>query len=61
MINHASFCRDQAQLHQDRADATDLPNVRAVELAAALSWHKEADIAHRIAVRRRGAAATFLY
>lgn len=63
MIRDASFCRDQAQLHQDRADAADLPNVRSVELTAALSWRKEADVAHRLETLRyrRGAAGILLY
>lgn len=52
MIQDVNFCWDQAQLNQDRADATDLPNVRAVALAAAISWRKEAEIAQRMADRR---------
>lgn len=47
------FCQAQAAAHAAQADATNLPNVRAVNLMAAQSWMREAESARRTFERRK--------
>ena len=51
------FCLTQAAAHMARAEATTLPNVRAVNLEAAKSWMKEAESARRVHNHRERNAA----
>ncbi len=52
------FCEAQAAHHLAKADASDLPNVRAICLTAAKSWMREAESARRLEGRRqRGVSA----
>ena len=46
------FCTAQAAQHLARAETCDLPNVKAIALAAAGAWMKEAESARRVLDRR---------
>ncbi len=52
MTNTAEFCRSQAAEQKARAAAASLPNVKAVALAAAATWLREAELADMVAGRK---------
>jgi len=52
MTNTPEFCRSQARAHMLRAEDAPLPNVRAVALAAAATWTREAELADMLLDRR---------
>lgn len=54
----AEFCRNQAALQQQRAEASPLENVRRIAIVAAATWEVEALAAERREGRRRVARAT---
>lgn len=52
MTHTPEFCRSQAAVHAARAKSAALVNVRAIALAAAATWTREAELAEMVIKRR---------
>lgn len=54
MAQSSQFCLKQQAMHEARAAATPLVNVRTVALTAATAWGREATLAAAAELRRGG-------